>query len=80
MAGKPQERPEIRKERARRADGGEPLDTSDEMSIRWQGNSLVIGLTNYAVRTHDITADDVACVETYMDGIWIDLGGGGDEQ
>jgi len=79
MAGKPQSRPTIRDERARRADGGEPLN-SEEMSLRWQGNSLVVGITSYALKTHRLSDDDDVVVECYQDGIWIGVGGGeGDE-
>jgi hypothetical protein len=77
MAGQPQDRPAIRNERLRRADGGEPLNTEEGRSIRWQGNSLVVGLTSFAVKTHGITDDDEVTVETYPDGIWIDIGGDG---
>jgi len=78
MAGQPQSRPSIRKERARRADGGEPLN-SEKMSIRWDGNSLVVGVTAFGSKTHHITAQDEVIVETYRDGIWIDVGASVDE-
>ena len=79
MAGRPQNRPTIRDERARRADGGEPLN-SEERSVHWDGNSLVVGVTAYAVKTHSLTTDDDVTVETYAEGIWIDLGGGDDDK
>jgi len=79
MAGKPHERPQIRKERARRADGGEPLN-SERRSVHWSGNSLVVGLTSYAVKTHSLDSDDDVVVETYPAGIWIDFDGGRDAE
>ena len=78
MAGRPQQRPEVREHHARRADGGEPL-YSDPRSITQNGNSLVIGLTDYAVKTHSIECGQTPTVEVYPDGIWIDVGGGSDE-
>ena len=74
MAGQPHERPSIQQHRARRADGGEPLN-SEVRSIHWDGNSLVVGVTSFAVKTHGLTDDDDAVVETYPDGVWIGLGG-----
>jgi len=79
MAGRPQNRPTIRDERARRADGGEPLN-SEQRSVHQEGNSLVVGVTAYAVKTHSLSGDDDVTVETYADGIWIDLGGGDDAE
>lgn len=77
MAGRPQNRPTVREERARRADGGEPLN-SEQRSVHWEGNSLVVGLTSYAAKTHSLSDDDDVTVETYAEGIWISLGGDGD--
>jgi hypothetical protein len=74
MGTEPHTRPGIREQRAQRADGGEPLD-SERMSVNWSGNSLVIPLGSYAVKTHDLTSDDRCAVEVYPDGIWIDTGG-----
>jgi hypothetical protein len=76
MAGRPQNRPTIREERARRADGGEPLN-SEQRSVHRNGGSLVIGVTSYAVKTHSLSGGDDVTVETYAEGIWIDLGGDG---
>jgi len=75
MAGVPEDRPTIRDERARRADGGEPLN-SEEMSLCWNGNSLVVGVTSFALKTHRLSDDDDVVVECYQDGIWIGVGGG----
>jgi hypothetical protein len=78
MAGEPHEQPGIRKERARRADGGEPL-YSEDRSVYRNGNSMVVGVTSYAVKTHSLNSGDDVVVETYPAGIWIDLGGGENE-
>lgn len=78
MAGQPQQRPEVREYHNHRADGGEPL-YSDSRSIAQNGNSLVIGLTDYAVKTHDLQCGQQPVVEVYPDGIWIGIGGGSDE-
>lgn len=74
MATEPHTRSGIRDERARRADGGQPLN-SESRTVHWEGNSLVIGLTAYAVKTHDIDAGEKPDVQAYPDGIWIDLRG-----
>jgi hypothetical protein len=79
MGTQPQNREQIRKRRQQRAADGGRLN-SENMSVRWDGDSLVIGLTAYAVKTHDITDDDDLDVETYPEGIWIDLGGVDGEQ
>lgn len=77
MAGHAQDRPEIRDAHTHRTDGGEPL-FSTEQSIYKSGDSLVVGITSYGVKTHDLTRDDTATVEIHPDGIWIDFGGADD--
>jgi hypothetical protein len=37
-------------------------------------------VTAYAVKTHSLTTDDDVTVETYAEGIWIDLRGDGDAE
>ena len=74
MATEPHNRPSIRAERAKRADGGEPLN-DEQRSVMSYGNSLVIGLTDYGVRTHDVDVGQTPSVLVYPDGIWIDFGG-----
>ena len=74
MAGTPETNSAIRQERARRADGGEPLH-DEQMTIQLSGNSLVIGVTSYAVKTHDIEQGDKPLVQVYPDGIWISTEG-----
>lgn len=74
MASTPENRPEIRKELAKRADGGEPL-YDDDMAIQLSGNSLVVGVTAFACKVHDIEQGDKTTVEVHEDGIWVDLGG-----
>jgi hypothetical protein len=78
MGTQPQNRKQVREQRQVRATDGGELN-SEEMNVRWDGGSLVIGLTAYAVKTHQITDDDELTVHTYPDGIWIDVGGGPDE-
>lgn len=75
MAGQPQSRPEIRRERAHRADGGEPYN-DETMNVRRDGGSLVVGLTAFAASFHSIDESTVATVECYDDGVWVDFGGG----
>lgn len=74
MAGKPQEHSKMIETRAQRADGGEPL-YSDRMSVHYNGNSLVIGLTSTGCDVLDVTEDDNLTVEVYTDGFWVGLGG-----
>jgi len=78
MAGKPQDRQMIQNERAKRADGGEPM-YDPEMSIYDNGGSLVIGIPSVAQKIHGFTKGDKPNVEIHPDGIWIGAGGGGDE-
>ncbi len=78
MAGQPHQRSDVREYRAHRADGGEPL-YSDPRSIAKNGNSLVVGLTDYAVKTHQLRRGQDLTVEVYPDGIWIGVDGGRDE-
>lgn len=72
MGGKPSRQPHIAKKRRQVAEIGECLN-SEEMSVRWAGNSLVIGLTSYGVDTHDIDDSDELTVETYPGGIWVNI-------
>jgi len=78
MATEPHTKRGIREERERRADGGEPLN-SEPRAVHYSGNSLAIGLTDYGVKTHDISEGEEPEVQVYTDGIWIDLRGDGDE-
>jgi hypothetical protein len=74
MAGKPQDHPMIQNERAKRADGGEPL-YDEEMSLYNNGGSVVVGVTSFACKVHSLALGDTVRVETYPDGIWIDVEG-----
>ena len=78
MGADPQTRAEIRAERAKRADGGEPLHTTTR-TVHWSGDSLVVGVTDYGVKTHDVEQGQEPAIEVHPDGIWIDFGGDGDE-
>ena len=78
MATDPQNRPGIQRERARRADGGEPLHDHSG-SVYASGNALVIGLHAFEVQLHDIEAGASVPVEVHEDGIWIDCSGESDE-
>jgi len=74
MAGKPQDHPMIRDERATRADDGEPLyDT--EMSLMQNGGSVSITIPSMSRKMHSFAAGEEATVEIYPDGIWIHNGG-----
>lgn len=77
MATDPQNRAEIRQQRAKRADGGEPLHSYDS-TVYTAGNSIVMALHSYAVRTHDIDAGSEPTVEVHQDGIWVDFSGDSD--
>jgi len=61
-------------ERARRADGGEPLYDED-MKVQLSGNSLVVGVTSVGCKVHGIQKGDEYVVEVHDDGIWIATGG-----
>lgn len=74
MGTEPHTQPGIREQRVKRADGGQPLNDEDR-EVQRSGNSLVIGLTDYGVQTHDLTLDDTLRVAVYPDGIWIDTRG-----
>lgn len=73
MAGKPQDRQMIQNERAKRADGGQPM-YDPEMSIYDNGGSVVIGIPSVAQKIHNFASGDTATVEIYPDGIWIGRG------
>lgn len=78
MGTEPHTKPAVREHRQRRADGGRALNT-ESRSVQSVGNSLFIGLTSYAVKTHDVECGDEPTVEVYPDGVWIDFGGEPDE-
>jgi len=61
----------IQNERAKRADGGEPM-YDPEMSI-------YDNIPSVAQKIHGFTKGDTPNVEIHPDGIWIGAGGGGDE-
>lgn len=73
MASQPETRPGIRQERARRADDGQPLH-SEKRHVLESGHSLVIGVTAFAVKAHQVDKGEEATVEIYPDGVWIDFG------
>jgi hypothetical protein len=78
MGTEPHTQPGIREHRIKRADGGEPLN--DELrQVQRIGNSIMIGLTDYGVQTHNVKKADTLRVAVYPDGIWIDTSGVGDE-
>jgi hypothetical protein len=78
MAGKPNQHREIMETRARQARDGEP-NYSEKMSVRYAGNSLVIGLPATGTNVLGITDDDDLEVEVHDNGFWIPIGGGPDE-
>ena len=53
-------------------DDDEPLN-AETMSVHYSGNSLVVGLTHFACVAHDLDETDTVTVETYDDGLWLDL-------
>jgi hypothetical protein len=73
MGTEPHTQPGIREQRIKRADGGEPLN-DEERQVQRVGNSIMIGLTDYGVQTHDLSASDTLLVAVYPDGIWIQTG------
>lgn len=75
MAGKPQDRPVIREERASRADGGDPM-YDPEMSLYDNSGSLVVTIPSTVQDIHGFDIGDEVTLEIYPDGIWI---GAGDE-
>jgi hypothetical protein len=77
MATQPQNRDEIRERHQRRVpDGGRLND--ETMQVQQSGNSLVVGLTAYGVKTHDLDDSCEVVVETYTDGIWIEVSDDGE--
>jgi len=77
MATEPQNREAIRECHQRRVpDGG--LLNDETMQVQRSGNSLVVGLTSYGVKTHDLDDSCEVRVETYTDGIWIEVGDDGE--
>jgi hypothetical protein len=72
MASEPQNRQAIRECHKRRVPDGGRLN-AEAMQLRWHGNSLVVGLTSYGVKTHDLDDSCEVTVETYQDGIWIEV-------
>ena len=60
----------IQHERAKRADGGQPM-YDPLMSIYGNGGSVVIGIPSVAQKIHNFRCGDKARVEIYPDGIWI---------
>jgi hypothetical protein len=77
MATEPQNREAIRERHQRRVPDGGRLN-SETMQVQRSGNSLVVGLTAYGVKTHDLDGDCEVSVETYTDGIWIEVGDDGE--
>jgi len=77
MATEPQNRDAIRERRQRRVPDGGCLN-AETMVVQRSGNSLVVGLTDYGVKTHDLDTDCQLTVEVYREGIWIDIGGDDD--
>ena len=64
----------IQQERAKRADGGEPMYDPD-MSMYRNGGSLVVGIPSTAQKILDFETGEYT-VEIYPDGIWISAEGG----
>lgn len=74
MAGKPEHRPMIRKEREQRAaETGEPL-YDPEMTFYAVGNATALGIPQVACEILNIDAGDSQAVEVYREGIWIPRG------
>jgi len=74
MAGTPENRPMIRKERAERAElTGEPL-YDPEMSFYTSGNAVVIGIPSTARQILGIEPGQTQVVEVHREGIWIPRG------
>lgn len=78
MGTEPHTHRAIREKRIERADGGQPLN-DERRQVQRVGNSIMIGLTDYGVQTHNLSTSDTLRVAVYPDGIWIDTAGGDDE-
>jgi hypothetical protein len=74
MGTEPHTQPGIREERMKRADGGQPLNT-EERQVQMVGNSLMIGLTDYGVQTHNISKGETLGIAVFPDAILIDTSG-----
>lgn len=72
MSRSPKKHDQIIQQQQRRADSGEPINDKT-MSVYYSGNSLVVGLTDFVEKLHDVTEDQSVVVECYDDGVWIDL-------
>ncbi|GEM_PF-5930137 len=69
----------IRERHKQRADGGTAMPLYGESrTVMAVGNSLAVGLTSYARKTHGVEKGDTVEIETYPEGIWISVGGGDD--
>jgi hypothetical protein len=79
MGGKPKQQRNIMETRARETPDGEPT-YSETMSVRYAGNSLVIGLPVTGTNVLGVSDDDDLEVEVHENGFWVSVGGGDGEQ
>ena len=64
----PQTADGIREQRRERRQAGEPLNT-ESRKVQKVGHSLLIGLTQYGVKTLDVETQDELIVESFPDRI-----------
>ena len=64
----------IRERHRKRSDAGatKPL-YGESRKVIAVGNSLAVGVTSYARKTHSVKKGDEVQIETYPEGIWISL-------
>ena len=70
MAGKPQDRPMVQREREANAADGEPLFT-EEVSISDRSGSVGMIIPSYAVKILGFEPGEQRRVEVHDDGVWI---------
>lgn len=70
MAGKPQDRPMVQREREAKAGDGEPLFT-EEMSLTDRNNSVGVTIPSGAVKILDFQSGESCHVEVYADRVVI---------
>lgn len=68
----------IREQREKLADGGEPLFDEPRL-VQQRNTSLYVNLTKYGVQTLNLTKGQEVTVEIFRNGIWIEPAGEKDE-
>lgn len=76
MAAQPQCSEAVREQREAQTDGGDL--NSETRKVQKTGNALYANLTEFGVKTHNLSAGDTVTIRTFSGGIWIDTSGGED--